>query len=70
MCLHFGYNVISNENTIKILIVLPTMTVSLVLCTMTRPLMENALPMGTSKLHLHYFLKDIVSETFMTSLTW
>ena len=37
---------------------------------MTRPFNGQRLAHDTSQLHLHYFLKVIVSVTFLTLLTW
>ena len=68
MCLHFGYNVLSNENTIKI--VFPTMTQLRFALHDKETSNGERLANDDSKLHLHYFLKVIVSVTFMTSLIW
>ena len=68
MCLHFGYNVLSNKNTIKI--VFPTMTQFRLCFARSRGSNGERLAHNIFKLHLHYFLKVIASVTFMTSLTW
>ena len=68
MCLHFGYNVLSNENATKILFL--TVTQFCLCFARRRGSNGERLAHDTFKLHLHYFLKVIVSVAFMTFLTW
>ena len=69
MCFHFGCNVLSNGNAIKI--VFPTMA-QFRTCALHDGKASNGerLAHDTAKLHLYYFLKVIISATFKISLTW